>query len=373
MSAPALRPPNATQLAAIQCALLPPEKALEAWAHLRDRSDSLDKTDIATFRMLPMVYRNLRSAGLDEAEMTLLKGVYRQFWLKARITLRAADVSLRRLRTAGIEPVTLKGLGLLATAYPESALRPMHDLDYLIAQDDFKRAFEVLSAAGWKPLRGSREGYFRRLRTFHALPLVSPDGLELDLHRYMLEENCYPGADARLLGRLREGVVDGLRVTTLSAEDQVINACVHGVRWDPVPPLRWVLDAVMAIRTAGDAFDWGYLEGEAAERGVSLAMAAALSFARDFEPSIPAATIEALMRVPRGRLERWDFRFQQGGYSAPVQIGRYVTRYLRLSSRRSAYRKIREFPTYLAAMWELDSARSVPAEGVKRVWKAVRR
>lgn len=360
-------------MAALQCALLPSRQALEAWARLRERSDELDKTDIATFRMLPMVYRNLRNAGLDEAEMTLLKGVYRQFWLKARITLRSADLAMRRLRAAGVEPVALKGLGLLATAYPESALRPMHDLDFLLRPGEFKRGFEALSAAGWKPLRGGADEYFRRLKTFHALPVVSPDGLEIDLHRYMLEENCFPGADDRLLGRLRQGVVDGIQVTTLSAEDLVINACVHGVRWDPVPPLRWVVDAVMAIRSAGDAFNWMYLEGEAMERGVSLAMAAALSFAREFEPAIPPRTIEALAGRRHGRLERWDFRFQQGGYSAPVQVGRYVTRYMRLSSRRGQTRRLQEFPRYLAAMWELDSPRSVPAEGVKRLWTALRR
>lgn len=323
--------------------------------------------------MLPMVYRNLRSAGLDESEMTLLKGVYRQFWLKTRITLRGANLALRQLRAAGVEPVALKGLGLLATAYPESALRPMHDLDFLIAPGAFRNAFDALNSAGWKPLRGTRNDYFRTLRTFHALPLVSADGLEIDLHRFMLEENCYAGADDRLTGRLREAEVDGLRVTTLSPEDQVINACVHGVRWDPVPPLRWVLDAVMAVRSAGGEMDWRYLEGESAERGVSLAMAAALNFARQYEPSIPEATISALADASHGRLERWDFRFQQGGYSAPVQVGRYATRYLRLSSRRSPYRRAREFPTYLAAMWELENARRVPVEGVKRVWKAVRK
>ncbi len=345
---------------------------MHAWERLRERSDSLDKTDIATFRMLPMVYRNLRSAGLDEAEMTLLKGVYRQFWLKTRITLRAANLVLREFRAAGVEPVALKGLGLLATAYPESALRPMHDLDFLLAPGDFVRGFERLTARGWKPLRGTPEDYLKRLRTFHALPLVGPDGVEIDIHRHMLEENCYRGADFRLLERLQTGEIDGLNVTAPSAEDQVINACVHGVRWDPVPPLRWLLDAVMVIRATGQ-FDWEYLEAESRQRGVGLAMAAALEFAREFEPTIPGEVPERLLAGHHSRLEQWDFRFQQGGYSAPVQVGRYATRYLRLSSGRSPWRKTREFPTYLAAMWEIEDGRSVPIEGLKRVWTAVRR
>jgi hypothetical protein len=369
----AIRPPDPVQNAALGAALLQPEQALLAWSRLRQLTDDLDVTDDATFRMLPMAYRNLRSAGLDDAELALLRGVYRQFWLKTRITLRTAHTVLPLLRSAGVEPVALKGLGLLATAYPEAAMRPMHDLDFLLPTESFRTALEALTAAGWSPLRGSAKSYFKRLRTFHALPVKGPDGIEIDLHRHMLEENCYQGADDRLFERLRQGTVDGLPVTTLSTEDHLINACVHGVRWDPTPPLRWVLDCVMNVRAAGDALDWAYVEDEASRRGVTLAMAAALNFARDFEPSIPEATIAALAGARHGRLERYDFRFQQGGYSAPVQVGRYMTRYLRLASRRGATRTVREFPTYLSAMWELDDDGSVPREGVKRVWKAIRR
>jgi len=98
--------------------------------------------------------------------------------------------------------VALKGLGLLATAYPEAAMRPMHDLDFLLPTESFRTAFEALTAAGWSPLRGSAKSYFKRLRTFHALPVKGPDGIEIDLHRHMLEENCYQGADDRLFESL---------------------------------------------------------------------------------------------------------------------------------------------------------------------------
>ena len=158
-----------------------------------------------------------------------------------------------------------------------------------------------------------------------------------------------------------------------SLEDQVINACVHGVRWDPVPPLRWVLDVVMAVRAAGAAFDWAYVEGESLERRVSLAMAAALGFAREFEPSVPESTVDMLARAAHGRLERVHFNFQQREYSAPAQVGRYLTRYLRLSSQRSLRRKATGLPSYLAAMWELEDPRNVPREGMRRVWAALRR
>ncbi|MBK9344265.1 MAG: hypothetical protein IPN07_14815 [Dehalococcoidia bacterium] len=78
----------------------------------------------------------------------------------------------------------------------------MHDVDLLIRPPGFMKAAGALLNAGWQPLRGDREDYFRRVRVFHALPLASPDSVEVDLHRYMLEENCWPDVDASLFEQL---------------------------------------------------------------------------------------------------------------------------------------------------------------------------
>ena len=362
-----LRPPTRVHEAALRAALLPAPASLDAWGTLRELTNNLDRLDAATFRMLPMVYRNLSTQGLEEAELGPLKGIYRQAWYRNRLSVSAAMRAVTALRAAGVEPVALKGLGLIATAYPEPALRPMHDVDLLIQPPGFRRAADALMATEWKPLRGARADYFRRIRVFHALPLLGPGDLEVDLHRYMLEEDCYPAADANLFRRLVTGRVGDDLVTTLGPEDHVINACVHGTRWDPVPALRWVLDAVTVVRVAGTAFDWEYLAEESIRRRVTLSMSAALEFAAGFESSIPRETIERLARHPAGRLERLDFRGQQGGDGAASQVLRYLTRYGRLASRRGAFRKAKDFPTYLECMWELDSPRQVPLDGARRL------
>ncbi|MBK6561813.1 nucleotidyltransferase family protein [Candidatus Amarobacter glycogenicus] len=368
-----LREPTPTQRAALGAALLPAPAAFEAWRRLQDLTGSLDAMDAATFRNLPMVYRNLKDAGLGEDELGQLKGIYRQAWYRNRLAVSAALRAVATLRAAGVEPIALKGLGLIATAYPEPALRPMHDVDLLIRPPGFMKAAGALLNAGWQPLRGDREDYFRRIRVFHALPLASPDSVEVDLHRYMLEENCWPDVDSSLFEHLAKGRVGDDALTTLRSEDHVINACVHGTRWDPVPSLRWVVDTVVVVRAAGRAFDWEYLVRQSVRRSVTLSMAAALEFAADYEPSIPGPTIEELRRVPPGRLQRLDFRAQQAGYGAGFQVLRYLTRYARLSSGRSLYRKAADFPTYLECMWELDRPRQVPLEGLRRVFRRLRR
>ena len=350
----------------MQAALLPGQQAIDAWQRLAAATKYLDETDAAVFRMLPLVYRNLRAAGLAEADVGQLKGVYRQSWYRIRLSLAPALEAVRTLQAAGIEPVALKGLGLIATVYPEPALRPMADTDLLFRPGQHARAVDVLLGAGWTPANGGRDAYLRRSKVFHALPVVGDHGIEVDLHRYMLEENCFPSADAPAFERLVRGSVSEQPLFSLSPEDHVINACVHGVRWDPVPALRWLPDTVLAIRARAAAFEWDYVVAEGQRRKVGLALGAALVFARDFEPSIPDSAVASLV-AGAGRLERWDFRTQQGPNTTVNQVGRYLTRYARLTRGRNAYRKAADFPTYLECMWGLDRPRQVPADGVRRV------
>jgi hypothetical protein len=319
-----------------------------------------------------MVYRNLKDQGYDDQQLLTLKGIYRQSWYRNRLAVGAAMRAVKVLRASKIEPVALKGLGLIASAYHEAALRPMHDVDLLIAPESYRRAVDALLEAGWHPARGNRTDFFRRVSVFHALPLVGPDGVEVDLHRRMLEENCYSGADASALARIRRIELGDDEVTTLSPEDHVINACVHGVRWDPTPALRWALDVAMILRASGDSFDWDYLAAEAAKREVSLALAAALEFVREYEPSVSSSAISEMQAIPTDRLQRVDFRAQQGGFAVTTQALRYFTRYARLASGRGPIRTLREFPTYLECMWELERPSQVPLDGLRRIWRRFR-
>jgi len=347
------------------------QAALDAWERLRRTTNVLDETDAAVFRVLPLVYRNLRAEGLAEGDLGPLKGVYRQSWYRTRLALASVYGVLDVLESAGVEPIALKGLGLMATIYAEPALRPMHDVDLLFRPGHYEAAVDAMLAARWRPLRGGREDFFRRIKVFHALPLVSGQGegsqrLEVDMHRYMLEENCFPGADAPVFARLVRGSVGEYPITTLSPEDHVVNACVHGVRWDPTPALRWAPDAVTTIRAAGETFDWEYVVEEGRRRQTGLALAAALRYAGRFEPSIPRDAVSRLA-AGAGRLERWDFRAQQAREGVAPQVARYLTRYARLSSHRSPWRKVADFPTYLECMWELDRPRQVPVDGARRI------
>ena len=112
--------------------------------------------------------------------------------------------------------------------------------------------------------------------------MAHPRGWKLICTRVILEENTYPGYDDAALRRLVGTTMNGVPFLTLSAEDHAIHALVHGTRWDWVPSLRWVLDLATMLR-ATETFDWEYFVAEAKQRGVTIAVGAALTVASLFE------------------------------------------------------------------------------------------
>ncbi|HMO54669.1 MAG TPA: hypothetical protein PJ994_09205, partial [Tepidiformaceae bacterium] len=147
--------------------------------------------------------------------------------------------------------------------------------------------------------------------------------------------------------------------------DHLVHAIVHGSRWDPIPPLRWIADATLLLRR--HTIRWDLVVSEAERRGVTLAVGAGLAFLREhFEAPIPEEPPRQLLERGHGVLERADFRFQQGGRGAAAQSARYVTRYLRLTRGKSPVVRLNLFPAYLRAMWGLESAWGLPREGTRR-------
>jgi hypothetical protein len=363
-----VRPPTRVQELALAAALAMPEEARAAWTEQLGGAAEIPALDAGSFRLLPLIYRNLGADGNDVPAGNILRGIYRQAWYRNQVAGAALAGVIGELQAVGIESMLLKGWAVVELGYKEPGTRPMNDADFLVRPKHFERACEVLIANGFEPVSGVGRSQKGR-RTFHAVAFRNATGIDVDLHHHMLEECCWNHADAGVWERSSSQAFGTTTVSVPSREDLLINLCVHGVRWDPVPPLRWIADAVTLIRAR--ELDWGLVAAESARRGVSIAMEAALSEVSRFEP-VPGDVLEALGRSKRGALERLDFRAQQSPDSMPGMVTRYLTRYLRLTARRGVAVRGIAFPVYLQGMWELDTARQVPAEGLRRVLARLR-
>jgi len=177
-----------------------------------------------------------------------------------------------RLRAAGIETVCLKGLGSAAMIYPQPELRTMADADLLVLPADLGRALRFLRQKGFvfgqEPTR-SPWGY---IGDASAEPLVSPEGVNLDLHQHPDSWPLHLGlpTEAVFADSLARTTPEGI-VRVPRAEHQILIAASHAARdlFD-APSLKLLLDGAFLLHARTDrgpdrepALDWPELSRRA--------------------------------------------------------------------------------------------------------------
>jgi hypothetical protein len=250
--------PDATQELLLKAALMPPEAAVDCWQRWQGRTD-IEKLDYASFRLLPLLYKNLQSAGVEAAALARYRSVYRHFWYKNKLYLHRLGGFLERYNHSGASPLLLlKGVPLILNYYADPGLRPMADIDILISEDDLQAAFAILQESGWvaekqlpeRPtslwLLAERECHFR-----------NREGMEIDLHWNLLQES-FQGKDEinACIGRGREVSISAGIALVPDATDLFYHVLIHGVRWNSVHPLRWIPDVKVILERDGEQIEW---------------------------------------------------------------------------------------------------------------------
>src|SRR3990172_6475884 len=104
--------PTRAQELLLRAALLQGEPARHAWQHWRMQVNLEQEWDAGTYRLLPLVYHNLRALGVDDPLMSKLRGIYRREWYKNQMLFHTIAEVLRLFHAAGIETMILKGSAL---------------------------------------------------------------------------------------------------------------------------------------------------------------------------------------------------------------------------------------------------------------------
>ncbi|MCX6020384.1 MAG: nucleotidyltransferase family protein, partial [Chloroflexi bacterium] len=186
---------------------------------------------------------------------------------------------------AGIPVIALKGAALAHTVYPDPALRPMGDLDLLVAEGRLPAAEATLMGFDY----AARERPDRQVRMRgagkHSPALSSPGGaVVFELHRHIV--NHFPHYDlAGFWERARPATLAGQTALVPAPEDMLIHLSLHFFG-DRLVSGRGAIgqlwDIAMTVRRAGDSFDWALLTAETRRFGlkgpVGLALAAAHAF-----------------------------------------------------------------------------------------------
>ena len=228
----------------MSAALDPPDAALESWRRW-ERSGADARTDPVARRWLPLIGHNLRDAPVEPAVRALFVEARRDAWASNLRLLDAARPALESLAAAGIRTMLLKGAVLANPPYGEPGLRPIGDVDVLVEPVHALEATRIVEELGWVASRGPRE---RDLLLAHGIDLLKPPHGALDLHRYLLPECCWAGADRGVWQRAQPMTSVTSTTVVPAAADLLLHVCVHGVRWSPVHAGHWVADAVRIIQ-----------------------------------------------------------------------------------------------------------------------------
>ncbi|MFM8322926.1 MAG: nucleotidyltransferase family protein [Chloroflexota bacterium] len=189
-------------------------------------------------KLAPLVYRHLKAiqALAPDETMRELKALALRHRHANQVRGRALAEILHALRREEIAPLVLKGAALAHLVYPEPGLRPMRDIDLLVARSDLARAAAVLQGLGYcvdAQLAGITPD------NHHHLPglrrAIEGLSVSVELHHNLFPQTVYyrPLDYAALVGRAVPFEVQGAPALAPGYEDMLWHVYRHALG----PPL----------------------------------------------------------------------------------------------------------------------------------------
>jgi hypothetical protein len=360
--------PSTAQEHLLRAALLAGPAAIEAWDRWRAAVD-FERIDAGSFRLLPLLYTNLKTAGVEGPEMTRLRGVYRQSWYRNQLLLRHLAPVLEALEGKGVPTLVLKGAALIAAYYHNTGARPMNDIDVAVPTGDLRCAVEVLRLLGWIPRRPVEEWSPSLARGWH---FDDEEGRELDLHAHVLDASPAPALDRLFWDAAEVASVAGETTRILAPTHQLMHAITHGLVWNRVHSLRWVADALMIVREAGGRIDWDRLLRDARYSHHTWAVRLGLEYlVRLLDAPLPQEALRSFRTARIGPLERAEQWVRASGANSRLgglPVLWFLYRRARMGEDQQA--RVGSFGRYLMQLWRVDGSAAFVAILAK---KAARR
>jgi hypothetical protein len=346
--------PTAAQLLLLKAASWHGEPALQAWQQWKERiSLETDLLETRSFRLLPLLYHNLRSQGVDDPAMGRLKGIYRLTWYKNRLSFQVLAGVLRLFRSAGIETRVLNGAALTRLYYRDYGLRPMDDLDVLVPVCLVHSAISPLEQAGWKIKGPSLEKLTDDvLRLRHSVSFENPEGRSLELCWRALPDLAGLGDDDDLWANGNSLQIENAPALTLSSAGHLLCICARGIAPNSTSLMCWAADAMTVLSATRGELDWDRLVAQAEKHRLVLPVLGALLFLREaLAAPVPMEVIARLRKRPVTLMERVEYRLRirpAGAWgSLPYSWARNWRRLRLAGSPFAGLRSVVGFPRYL--------------------------
>jgi len=323
--------PTEPQTLLLQAAVAEKKTAEKAWREYCQKMD-LQEIDPISGTFLPLIYDRFKDQPnhANSSELNTCKSVYRHVWSQNLLLFFQIKKTLEALQAAKISACLLKGAAMVAGYYKNPALRVMGDVDVLIPQQQVEKAIEVLSHLGWA-LAYPPSDLKNYLEHKVEILLVHPNGHQFDLHWYIFADSTFDLVLKNFSYRTSDLYFDPFHMTVrvLSPEDQLLHTLMHGLKYDPTPLIRWVLDASWMIQKTPD-FDWAYFLKQIHYLNSDWKVKRAFEYLQEHHfAEIPEFVMSALSLHPPTRRQLKDFKlFSQPkkGLLYPIRRAWYLNK-----------------------------------------------
>jgi hypothetical protein len=210
--------------------------------------------------LLPLVYWTLRdhAGAVPDPVRDRLRFAFLRNLARTSQAYRELEPVLGSFRRAGLRAALTKGARLALDVYPDIALRPFWDVDFIVHPADWEEVRRLLGRLGFAEVSGRREGDGvppDRPLDWTFSPYFKKGSLFLEFHAHPLGLH-FPGRGAdgfwSSAGRLG---VRGTEALVLPAENELCYLCVH-VQQHSYERLIWLADIARLAGRPGLDWDW---------------------------------------------------------------------------------------------------------------------
>jgi hypothetical protein len=346
--------PTERQTLLLQTAFADEETSARAWATVRPRLE-LDRLEVGSFPLLPLVHRRLERLGVDDPYLPRLAGIRRRTWTLNQLQGEALAPALDALEATSSQPIVVGGWEIPAHYYGgDLSLRPVDRLELLIRPGTSDAAVEALTASGFPAAE----------RAGGATSLVGADGRTCVLHERFATEFSVPDEGIEpddVWSSSRAMSLGGREARTLSATEELVRVCLAGARAAEIRSILWIADALAVFASERDAIDWERVVRGAVRLRATLRLRDALAFlSRELGAAVPETAIAALDDVPVRRRERLS---HERAKRSPRVV---ATRFVQITAGSSVPRALLRLPTFLRDELGLAALADVPKEVMRR-------
>jgi hypothetical protein len=249
----------------------------------------------------PLLWRALAAAGQLERLEDARQPLHTDFEIRraeaALLLPHALTTAVEPLTDAGLEPVVLKG-PTLAARYPDPGLRPMDDIDLLLAPDQHEAGAAALVRAGWRVSHGPARHPYDTVLHHPSVP-----HLPLELHHGIesWRDRAHAITGRGLWARRAPLQCMGVAAFGLPVEDELVMLAAHAAKpFHHFQRIIWSVDMAVVVETAGAALDWESVAARAHDARCDTALAVALRHARRLGARVP----DDLVMLPAGGWRR---------------------------------------------------------------------